>query len=367
MGPCSANPDDMELAMPHAAGGGLPAPRPAPAAFPVIDFDIEAFLGVVQPNERQQVDSLLQAPPAWVPPPAAAALPRESGQTVQLDGLALRKARRILALLPRFSDAALPPGVTRTRAFQALFTYVVAQRRSRLDGDILIHKMARQGNVSELIRYAELMIHFRHGTHVNTKNRHGETPLHVVTCPKAADALLQRGARLDARDSLGNTPLHLAARFQRVDVLQTLLQRMGDDVNLLDQKNLEGYTALHLVVIHQPQQEPHRRALQLLIESRVDVNVADDTGGRSPLFHAVLRGDEPTVRELVEANAAVNMADFSETTPLQAAEDLLPANSSLICSILMERGGFKVPPADRVTQSGGTPRARRAPKRQRLH
>ena len=47
----------------------------------------------------------------------------------------------------------------------------------------------------------------------------------------------------------------------------------------------------------------------------------DDSGGRSALFHAVLRGDELAVRELVENGASVNLADFSETTPLQVRLD----------------------------------------------
>ena len=35
----------------------------------------------------------------------------------------------------------------------------------------------------------------------------------------------------------------------------------------------------------------------------------------------MLRGDELAVRELVENNAAVNMGDFSETTPLQVRRE----------------------------------------------
>ena len=51
--------------------------------------------------------------------------------------------------------------------------------------------------------------------------------------------LLERGAALDAVDRLGNTPIHLAARHQRLHALAALLE-WGPDFSLLDKKNLEG-------------------------------------------------------------------------------------------------------------------------------
>ncbi|XP_043218026.1 ankyrin-3-like isoform X1 [Amphibalanus amphitrite] len=338
-------------------------PAMAPAPLPVISFDVHAFLGDDPPVD-QLLQSLLDSPrasvPAALPPPApAAAAGCSAVTTVGAQGRPSAAERALLARVRRvLEDVKVPAGVPPTAARMVLVHYMEAQRRSTVDGNILLHKLAKKNNAAQLARYADLMKKLQHKTHVNTKNRHGETPLHVVTGAECARILLERGAQLDAVDKLGNTPIHLAARYQRVEVLAALLD-WGPDYSLLDKKNLEGYTALHLVVIHQPVSDPHRRALQLLIENSVDVNVADDTGGRSALFHAVLRGDELSVRELVENNAAVNMADFSETTPLQAAEDVLPANNNHICSILLERGGFKVPPADRVTQTGRRSGSRR--------
>ena len=66
-----------------------------------------------------------------------------------------------------------------------------------------------------------------------------QTPLHLAAGAESARVLLERGAALDAVDRLGNTPLHLAARHQRLHALAALLE-WGPDFSLLDRKNLEG-------------------------------------------------------------------------------------------------------------------------------
>jgi ankyrin repeat protein len=58
----------------------------------------------------------------------------------------------------------------------------------------------------------------------------GWTPLHAAAQPadgggEVVTLLLDRGARVDARDALGWTPLHYAARFDAVDVTRVLLAR----------------------------------------------------------------------------------------------------------------------------------------------
>ena len=68
--------------------------------------------------------------------------------------------------------------------------------------------------------------------------RNGQTPLHVAAYSNAADVaatLLDRGANVDAVDTLGQTPLHVAAGGARVDVLRELLAR-GADADAADQR-----------------------------------------------------------------------------------------------------------------------------------
>jgi ankyrin repeat protein len=71
----------------------------------------------------------------------------------------------------------------------------------------------------------------------------GQVPLHTAAAKNqrgAAEALLQHGAEVDARDSDGQTPLMEAARSGSIEVLQLLLDRHAN----VDYQDKEGRTAL---------------------------------------------------------------------------------------------------------------------------
>lgn len=73
-------------------------------------------------------------------------------------------------------------------------------------------------------RVAELL---RAGAKVNATDDWGCTPLHVAADSGATPAvrlLLQRGAEVDAREAWDETPLHLAARRGSTEVCQVLLE-----------------------------------------------------------------------------------------------------------------------------------------------
>ncbi|XP_060600877.1 serine/threonine-protein phosphatase 6 regulatory ankyrin repeat subunit B-like [Ruditapes philippinarum] len=70
--------------------------------------------------------------------------------------------------------------------------------------------------VEELIKF---------GASVNTKCRHGGTPLHAVVSlyPECALILIKNGADVNISDNWGVTPMHLAASSGQIDVIRYLV------------------------------------------------------------------------------------------------------------------------------------------------
>lgn len=167
----------------------------------------------------------------------------------------------------------------------------------------------------------------------------GRTPLHQTSSGEVAQALLDHGARIDAKTKRGLTPLHTA---QSVDVAKVLIQN-GADINAKDE---QGRTPLHTVaswdVAYYHVGDP-REIAQLLLENGLDINEPDQLG-RTPLHLAmeILKEDclsatykakgyegvtvpiwgEPCVRNttlaefLIENGADINARDNNGQTPL---------------------------------------------------
>ena len=178
--------------------------------------------------------------------------------------------------------------------------------------------------------------------------------------------LLQRGARVDARDAGGATALVLAAYRNHVDVARVLIgagadvnakdnteqsayliatSEVGDDPRLLDltlrngarvndkdsyngtgliragergyprvvrrllragidrdHVNSLGWTALLEAIVLGEGGAPHLATVRTLVAGGVDVNIADGDGVR-PLAHARQRGQEEIARVLIAAGA----------------------------------------------------------------
>uniref|UniRef100_A0ABD2X521 Uncharacterized protein n=1 Tax=Trichogramma kaykai TaxID=54128 RepID=A0ABD2X521_9HYME len=114
-------------------------------------------------------------------------------------------------------------------------------------GDTLLHLALESGN----LRMSEILL--TRGADVNSVNKKGLTPLHLMCQNTEADLLVENffaiNARLnkpvliDARDKLCNTPLHLATLYGRKKATELLL-RAGADPNLA---NGQRSTPLHII------------------------------------------------------------------------------------------------------------------------
>jgi ankyrin repeat protein len=163
---------------------------------------------------------------------------------------------------------------------------------------------------------------------------------------KIVDALIKAGANVDLPNSLGNTPLHLAAGMTCSSEIVDVLVKARSNVNA---KNADGRTPLHLLAIGgasscEAENEKLLEMAHILLEAKADVN-AKDADGRTPLHLLAIGGASSCEAEnekllemahiLLEAKADVNAKDVSNHTALHYCLSscnslLLPLGCALI-------------------------------------
>ena len=126
--------------------------------------------------------------------------------------------------------------------------------------------------------------------------------------------LLTQGATLKSQmDKTGETPLHLAARWQRADAAKTLLDKQQDE-EIVNIQDASGRTPLHAAVAAEAQ-----GVFQHLLKNRYTNLDAKTNDGTTPLMLAARLAIEGMVEALIEANADVNAADEKGKTALHWA------------------------------------------------
>lgn len=132
----------------------------------------------------------------------------------------------------------------------------------------------------------------------------------------AVVAALEAGA--DPNERLGEqvaglegTPLMLAARGARPEIVAELLRRGAD----VEARSPSGATPLMLAA-----QRSDSDAVLALLNAGADVNARTDSG-RTPLIAAAAAGSTASLRALLEAGAEVDAADAGGVTALMHAVD----------------------------------------------
>ena len=152
----------------------------------------------------------------------------------------------------------------------------------------------------------ELLI--RRGVEVDSLSRRSYGPLHMVNDSAILDILLSRKPDLNLKNWEGRTPLHNAIRhFGPSDVVK-LLDR-GAAVDAVDSF---GTTPLHIAAYKDPE------VLQLLIRRGAPLNPADKHG-KTPLHHAVMWTRPDALKILLAAGADCSLMDEMQFTPLDFA------------------------------------------------
>ena len=145
---------------------------------------------------------------------------------------------------------------------------------------------------------------------VDSRNRAGKTPLHLVSSPsdrpdlrpRLAQLLLEHDADVNAIDEWHTTPLHHASQYQRQDIAQIFLNHGAK----ADAKDKELMTPLHLLLRDLDDEEPDPIGLiQLLLENGAEVN-ARDYWDETPLHWAFSNGRRNIAEMLLYRGATVN-------------------------------------------------------------
>ncbi|CAN9469157.1 unnamed protein product [Alternaria alternata] len=174
--------------------------------------------------------------------------------------------------------------------------------------------------------HAAVRVLLEHGAQTETKGD-GETwpPLHMAI-DEGAWQCVQELLRFKSdanHECSGGTPLMVAVRAKRLDIVQLLVEH-GADVN--KRHDEQTATALQTAV----SQEGGRAMVEWLVDKGADVNLR--TPESSPLFDACLEGDVDMVRLLLDKGAKVNDV-CSLWTPLHGAY-----KSAAVTRLLLEAG-----------------------------
>lgn len=147
-----------------------------------------------------------------------------------------------------------------------------------------LHIAARQGNSRLVETFLEA------GSDPNKTDQAGRTALHKTLSPHIADSLLAAGAKVNAADTKGNTPLLSAVR--------NMYQIWPTNRHLCVQG--EGMA-------------------NLLMKAGAQVNVKGE--GYAPLYYAILYGSSPLIQNMLDRGASVKALNPKGHDAYQVAND----------------------------------------------
>ncbi|XP_076445095.1 uncharacterized protein LOC143283004 [Babylonia areolata] len=153
-------------------------------------------------------------------------------------------------------------------------------------------------------------------TLINTRDRYGNSPLHIAVRRGHLDIvkeLLKRGAAINSKNEEKQTPLHLAAKLGRTNIVREIVGREKPAKGLHDEDN-DANTPLHLAA-----QCGHSQVVQVLLELGANV-LARNHSQWTPLDLAASQGRTKSCSLLLNSHAPVEATDTNKkTTPLHLA------------------------------------------------
>ncbi len=133
----------------------------------------------------------------------------------------------------------------------------------------------------------------------------------------------------ESKVTVGNHPIHDAAKTGTAEELEALLAKDG---SLLNVKNSRGATPLHLAAIN-----PNRGPIEALLAAGADINAKDEENF-TPLHMAAFHRQADYALLLLEAGADVDAKTTSGRTPLSMAEKARADETAGVISLWVLKG-----------------------------
>jgi ankyrin repeat protein len=195
--------------------------------------------------------------------------------------------------------------LNRVKLFERLLVEGLDPNTTSNDGFTLLHMATQTGNE----RAAELLLSY--GAAVESAMT--ITPL-LTACqhgqPRIVKHLLENGASPERTDAAGNSAFHLAISPHNCEILRELLAAADD--RLMNQQNAEGETVLHIAA-----KLDNAEAVQTLLDHGADPRI-EDLQGQSPLIVAILENSVECAQLLQSVHASVDtVSDTQRALPAQ--------------------------------------------------
>jgi ankyrin repeat protein len=155
------------------------------------------------------------------------------------------------------------------------------------------------------------------GADVNAKDSNGNTLLHLTKDLKMIRALIAAGADINATNRLNETALFAAVASADFEKSKLLIDK-GIDISV---KSVSGELPIHdapYISKNDPDTaeiEAHKKMIELLMNAGMDINAADNRG-TTPIFAA---GSFEIIKFMVSKGAKLNVRGGDGYTPLHGA------------------------------------------------